>query len=529
MFSAVSSAFVIDIYSKLQPDPSDQTAALLRAILLTLNHSAIQNQTLAVPTIPQNPPSEIVTATSLLFASLLISLLAAFIAMLGKQWLNRYLRHSGGSMVERCGDRQIKCDGLQKWPFRLIIESLPLMLQAALLLLACGLCRYMASINASVAAVLIGLTLLGVLFYVGIVVAGTCSYACPFQTPASAPLRSLWAKVAPRLIPAALFVAHTLCILRDIVRDLISAGRSSLTNARNHVRSLWGRIQLGILRTGSLLPPPGLSTPLSFYPSSLPTIQESDPSHIQEVTRWLSPKDMAIIRTTSVNDARCVSWILMHITDPESLDAAIRLAGTIRWFEDGVDTDPPYDILISTFHACFDSSGKVYPGSRDRAYYSGQAIIWIYALAMCKSEETARMFPLLDASYKAPDFDHDLEHILMIKGERGVEDTFANLLIAGQSNTHSHFQWVSNILLHLSWATNTTLDVRMVERFLGVPRDASPPLDAVLNRLLMCCNLLHFPVEEEALKVKDKSCGVSCPYLPSYSFHYSLVIAWNWS
>ena len=113
MFSAVSSAFVIDIYSKLQPDPSDQTAALLRVILLTLNHSAIPNETPTVPTIPQNPPSEIVTATSLLFASLLLSLLAAFIAMLGKQWLNRHLRHAGGSMVERCGDRQIKCDGLQ--------------------------------------------------------------------------------------------------------------------------------------------------------------------------------------------------------------------------------------------------------------------------------------------------------------------------------------------------------------------------------------------------------------------------------
>ncbi|KAF9780421.1 hypothetical protein BJ322DRAFT_979338, partial [Thelephora terrestris] len=185
LFSAVSSAFVINIHSKLQPDPSNQAVALLLATLLALNHSATLNEAVTVPIVRENPPGEIVTVTCFLYASLLISLLAAFTAMLGKQWLNRYLRHVGGSMVDRCGDRQIKCDGLRKWPFHLFIESLPVMLQAALLLLACGLCRYMASINTSVAAVLIGLTLLGVLFYTWIVFAGAYSYACPFQTPAS--------------------------------------------------------------------------------------------------------------------------------------------------------------------------------------------------------------------------------------------------------------------------------------------------------------------------------------------------------
>ena len=94
-------------------------------------------------------------------------------------------------MVERCGDRQRKFDGLEKWPFRLFIESLPIMLQIALLLLSCGLSRYMWSVNTSVAGVVISLTVLDILFYLGIVVAGTSSYECPFQTPASATLRDL--------------------------------------------------------------------------------------------------------------------------------------------------------------------------------------------------------------------------------------------------------------------------------------------------------------------------------------------------
>jgi hypothetical protein len=94
-------------------------------------------------------------------------------------------------MVERCGDRQRKFDGLERWPFRLCMESLPIMLQIALLLLVCGLSQSMWSVNTSVARVIISFTVFGVLFYIGIVAAGTSSYECPFQTPASTGLRHL--------------------------------------------------------------------------------------------------------------------------------------------------------------------------------------------------------------------------------------------------------------------------------------------------------------------------------------------------
>ena len=93
-------------------------------------------------------------------------------------------------MIDRCGDRQCKCDGLEKWPLHLFVESLPVMLQVALLLLACGLCRHMWSVDTSVAYTLLTLIGLGVLFYTGIVITGMSSYGCPFQTPASTALRS---------------------------------------------------------------------------------------------------------------------------------------------------------------------------------------------------------------------------------------------------------------------------------------------------------------------------------------------------
>ena len=370
-----------------------------------------------------------------MYASLLISLLAAFVAMLGKRWLNRSLRHVGGSMVERCGDRQRKCDGLQEWPFHLVLEALPVMLQIALLLLACGLCRWMASINTTVAGVLIALTVLGVLFYLGIVVAGTSSYTCPFQTPGSAALRGQWKKVRPYTTPlvhpivtagAYMFKVLSSSIRHPLWKKIVAQIGSSIHRFKQAV--IWTaldldkrvRVTFRSLRYGHpqspvvlleeiredlhMSPEPNNENSLSH--GANPPAHDTDPPRhnpdppSQELDSSsqdtppseprLARRDLTIIEKTNAKDIRCVSWILKNITDPEALDTAVRLASTIRWFEDGIDVEPPYDTIISTFHTCFDSTGAVYPGLLDRAYYSGRAIIWIHMRAMCKDEELAK-------------------------------------------------------------------------------------------------------------------------------------------
>jgi glucan phosphoethanolaminetransferase (alkaline phosphatase superfamily) len=53
------------------------------------------------------------------------------------------------------------------------MESLPLMLQVALLLLGCALSRYLWEIDVTVASVTVAVTSSGVIFYLFIVVAGT--------------------------------------------------------------------------------------------------------------------------------------------------------------------------------------------------------------------------------------------------------------------------------------------------------------------------------------------------------------------
>ena len=148
-----------------------------------------------IPTIPQpwiGPPRAIVQVQAILYASLAASLFSAFLAMLGKQWLNRYASVDiRGSAIERSQNRQRKLDGIDSWYFNHVMELLPLMLQAALLLLGCALSRYLWEIDTTVASVVLSVTSFGVLFYLFIVIAGTVFVSCPYQTPGAQILRHI--------------------------------------------------------------------------------------------------------------------------------------------------------------------------------------------------------------------------------------------------------------------------------------------------------------------------------------------------
>ena len=145
------------------------------------------------PTLPQpwnGPPRAIVNVQSLLYASLTAALLSAFLAMLGKQWLSRYASvDMRGSPIQRSQNRQRKLDGVVVWYFDNVLESLPLMLQIALLLLVCALSKYLWGIDHTVASVVLGVTAFGFLFYLFIVVAGAAYNSCPYQTPTTAIIR----------------------------------------------------------------------------------------------------------------------------------------------------------------------------------------------------------------------------------------------------------------------------------------------------------------------------------------------------
>ncbi|KAJ7268256.1 hypothetical protein C8J57DRAFT_956541, partial [Mycena rebaudengoi] len=85
LFSAVSSAFIIQIQPELQPDPNGPTQALLS--LLVQNITGLPPALLPPGVLSTSPPPTIViVAQSLLYFSLSATLFAALLAVLGKQW-----------------------------------------------------------------------------------------------------------------------------------------------------------------------------------------------------------------------------------------------------------------------------------------------------------------------------------------------------------------------------------------------------------------------------------------------------------
>jgi len=171
------------------------------------------------------PPPKTVAVQSLLYASLATSLFAAFLTMLGKQWINWYTRNHGGSAAEKSRDRQQKLDGLEEWRFHLVIESIPILLQLALLLLGCALSLYLWQINRTVAGVIITFTLFGITFYTLLTLAATVHQNCPYRTPLSIPIRALFRY----LTHSSSTFAHS---LRSFVAPLISVYSSFVDSLR---------------------------------------------------------------------------------------------------------------------------------------------------------------------------------------------------------------------------------------------------------------------------------------------------------
>ena len=430
-------------------------------------------------------------------------------------------------MVERCGDRQRKRDGIERWPFHLFIESLSIMLQLALLLLACGLSRYMWSVNTYVARIIISFTALGVVFYIGIVVAGTSSYECPFQTPASTTLRDLQdSKTAQKLLTnlsplkIAFFIrfawrgartglSRVARCVREITSNL-SSWDISLSGIASSIRAASSKIGhqtiILLLRIDRVLGNAKQilvqvirrSKPTLSLPMSIDGATHQPQTH--RIGLLVPVRDLSARRDRNARNARCVCWVIRCITDPEAIDSAIRLAGSIRWFDGDVDVDPPFDFIVSIFKTCFDSTKSPYPGMIDRAYFSGRAILHINTGAQVLSRECASRYPIpfgfFSLSFKV---NRDFYEILRLCWSKAQGVSFHLFPLNG---TPAHSLWMSNLLMDITRADPTSLTEVSLSKVnkTGISRHAE---DA--NVLLAWYIYLGGYVEEETFWVEDKS------------------------
>ena len=344
LFSAVTSAFIIEVNSELQPDPNEESAALLRVLIHKIDNTTFGN---SPPTLPQwtGPPPVIVQVQAILFASLTASLFSAFLAMLGKQWLNRYASTDlRGSAIERSQNRQRKLDGIVTWYFNPLMETPPLMLQVALLLLGYALSRYLWGVSVAVASVVLAVTSSGVLFYIFIIIAGIASESCPYQTPGSLILCYLGPRVwgvphwAVSVIVSAFRGSKTIELIKIYARHHF--GRQCIGNImpflKDMVHVLPHALATDVYCLGKIMIWP-LAKPLTNLAHKVHSwLHGASPTPEQKPDHQLA-----------VLNLRCISWMLQT-----SLDNTVRLSA-LKHLSTTITTPTSYDPTLVT--GCFNT------------------------------------------------------------------------------------------------------------------------------------------------------------------------------
>jgi len=356
LFSAVSSAFIINVQPKLEPDPNERAAAYMEILIHAVNASLFPN---VDPNVDRwtGPPPEIVTVQSLLYASLATSLFAAFLAMLGKQWVSRYIQNRGGSTTDKSRNRQRKLDGLHRWHFHLFIECLPAMLQFALLLLGCALARYLWAISRTIAGVAIAATLFGVVSYIFFTLAATLFYDCPFQTPLSLMIRTLILHHGSTLIPLVARMGNALRRLgrgfRWFVQHLHSGMQSvaSGLGCAAHVQQQTVHVALT-----------GVALPEKLF------------------------EDVSLDWESCRADARCIAWMLSSTTDIDVILSTVHFAADTTWYPEIADTVSP-QALADLFLDCL-SARRVIPGKSEHAIATGMALGSILSIRLSMNPES---------------------------------------------------------------------------------------------------------------------------------------------
>ncbi|KAI0760272.1 hypothetical protein C8Q74DRAFT_1207864, partial [Fomes fomentarius] len=133
LFSAILTAFNVQTYQLLTPDPPDPVLATLQQISAQLSSFSVNppfvNST-QPPLLSQadaGPPATrwAVILNVLWFSSLIFSLSAASLGILVKQWLNEYNDGLSGTSRQIARIRQYRLDNLHRWRVGTIVALLP--------------------------------------------------------------------------------------------------------------------------------------------------------------------------------------------------------------------------------------------------------------------------------------------------------------------------------------------------------------------------------------------------------------------
>ena len=439
-------------------------------LTMLLNTTAGIPTQLDVPT-PPPPKHSAIQVQSILFSALTSALLAAFLAMLGKQWLNFYIE---GSLVDRSHHRELRMRGMITWRFKYFLEVPPLVLQVSLFLLGYALTQYVWDINRTISGVIAAVTVLVVLFYLVIVAAATVWKMCPFQTPLSRILRYFISHVGNHKFPQ----------LREFKGKL------------SRIVPPWKR--------GT----PTTTTTIQMTPSGRsaggPPASQSTAVILEEDER------------THVSDTNCISTMFRFASGSDAIEAVTGFILDVNWTW-SVRRVPISEVFWSlrrSFEVLKDKRALVRPGMRRQACGSAKALLYLCIQRLCVGSTddcrvvAAPLEPLL-AGYRF-DGDHELSSTLRVldvifNGDKAKDISWEEFVL-----NDSHYCWLSNIIRCRAWLVirakkTLTKDITgFITHSFSKDRDTLPP--RVMADCLLIINMVvgGAPDLDERMLIKDK-------------------------
>ncbi|CAE6484695.1 unnamed protein product [Rhizoctonia solani] len=190
LFSAISTAFIIESTKGLKRDPTEiasQTLLQISQTLYAIANSSVPAQVNQPTNETQEfvPPCPLFLVNILWYLSLSLSIATSFLAILAKDWCHSFMAHRSGHPCIQARRRQQKWTMIEHWKMQEFIAILPLLIHIALLLFAIGLCIYVWDLNTTVALPIVFITGTVIAFYATSTIAATLLNSFPYITTVS--------------------------------------------------------------------------------------------------------------------------------------------------------------------------------------------------------------------------------------------------------------------------------------------------------------------------------------------------------
>jgi hypothetical protein len=191
LFSAVVSGFLVVSLGTLQEDYAKTTAMALYHISLQLHDATVQP--LALPTVIFQPASSDIYVNGLWATSLVLSLIAAFLVILVKQWMQTYMSWTAMIPSERTmAIREARWLNWQKWHVSMWRDAIALLLQFALIFFLAGLLILLRNTQRTLAIIVTVIVALCGFVVLSALVRPVWDAECPYRSPFGWLLRLFW-------------------------------------------------------------------------------------------------------------------------------------------------------------------------------------------------------------------------------------------------------------------------------------------------------------------------------------------------